>query len=376
MKFIHTADLHLGRVLNNIDLTEDQRETLFELADIAVREKADAVLIAGDVYQKAQPSAAAMTLFSDFLLRLNENGVRAVVIPGNHDSGERVAYLAPFMERGGVYVCGPFRGTLEKTVFHDAEGDVNVYMLPFLRPGEVRAHCAGADVKDYTDAVRTVLERAGIDFAERNVILAHQYVTGAVLCDSEEHVIGGLDNVDGSVFEGFDYVALGHLHTPQRVGKDTVRYSGSLIKNALAEKDHHKSVVVIELGKKGEVTLRTEPLHQRRDVREVRGSLGELLDMAPSMDLVRAVVTDENVPPDARVSLSAVFPNMIAFAVENSKTNEERSVDAGETLREQTVEELFTDFYAMQNNGELPDEEHLKVLRDVLGTIEEGGIKE
>lgn len=370
MRFLHLADLHLGRVLNNYNMLEDQRYTLNALVKTVSEQKIDAVLIAGDVYQKASPPAEAMTLFSDFLCKLHELNVKVFIISGNHDSAERVSYLAPFMARDGIFVTDTFSGKLQTVTLTDGYGPVHIHMLPFIRPVSVRPFTE-KKINDYTDAVRAVIEASEMDRSERNILIAHQYVTGAVLSDSEERVVGGLDNVDGSVFEGFDYVALGHLHTPQRVGRDTVRYSGSLLKNSFSEVGHVKKAVCIEMREKGETELSFIPVPVAREMREIKMPLSEVLAQPYSEDLMRVILTDEDVPPDARVTVTTVFPYLLSFGVCNSKTTEETGVDAGEILRTNTVEELFSDFYAMQNNGVRPGEEHLKVLRSILEDLEE-----
>lgn len=370
MRFLHLADLHLGRVLNNYDMLEDQRYTLEALVKMTADQKIDCVLIAGDVYQKASPPADAMSLFSGFLCRLRDLGVKVFVISGNHDSAERVSYLAPFMARDGIYVSDTFAGKLQTVTLTDEYGPVRIHMLPFIRPAGVRAF-TDKKITDYTDAVRAVIEASPVDHSERNILIGHQYVTGAVLSDSEERVVGGLDNVDGSVFEGFDYVALGHLHTPQRVGRDTVRYAGSLLKNSFSEVGHRKTAVCIDMKEKGKTELSFLPIPVAREMREIRMTLREVLEQPYSEDLMRVILTDEDVPPDARVTVTTVFPNLLSFGVCNSKTTEETGVDAGEFIRKNTVEELFSDFYAMQNNGVRPGEDHLRVLRGILEDLEE-----
>ena len=367
---MHLADLHLGRVLNNYNLLEDQRYTLNALVDTVREQKIDTVLIAGDVYQKSSPPAEAMTLFSDFLYKLNTAGVKVCVISGNHDSAERVSYLAPFMARDGIYVTDTFTGKLQTVTLSDAFGPIRIHMLPFIRPANVRPY-TDRKIADYTDAVRAVIDASGIDTSERNILIAHQFVTGAVLSDSEERVVGGLDNVDGSVFEDFDYVALGHLHTPQKVGRDTVRYSGSLLKNSFSEVNHKKTAVCIDMQEKGNISYSLVPVPVIRDMREVRMTLNEVLAQPYSEDLVRVVLTDEEVPPDARVTVTTVFPNLLSFGICNSKTTEETSVDAGEIQQGKTVEELFSDFYAMQKNGVKPTQAHLEVLRSILDGLED-----
>lgn len=371
MKFMHLSDLHIGKRLNDISLLEDQAYALERVLEIAERENVDCVLIAGDVYQKASPQAEAMTLFDSFLTRLSKAGKHVYMISGNHDSDRRISYFAHFLKNNGVYVSEAFDGMLQRVEANDEYGKMYIHLLPFLRPTSVKRFFPEEEIVSYEDAVRCVLSHSPIDENERNVLICHQLVTGAETSDSEEEAVGGLDNISPSAFDGFDYVALGHIHKPQRAGRDHMRYAGSLLKYSLSEKDHRKSVCIVDVKEKGNLTVTLHPIPAVRDVREVRGLMGELCRMPYSEDYVRCVVTDELPPPDARVTLSTVFPNMIKFSIENSKTQVDMDVTQENDIENKSVMDLFREFYRMQNGGGAPSERHISVIEEILKEMEE-----
>ena len=371
MKLLHIADLHLGKRMNDIDLLEDQIHVLRQIREIAVSEKTEAVLIAGDVYQKASPQSEAMTAFNDFVSALAESGIKVFAISGNHDSDRRISYFSALLRKSGVYVSERFTGVLQQYSLYDAYGEVVVSLLPFIRPLTVRRFYPDRNIVSYQDAVAAVLSASPIDRSKRNVLLCHQFITGAELSDSEERTVGGLDNIDASLFDAFDYVALGHIHKPQKLGRPTLRYAGSPLKYSLSEAAHKKSAVLLELREKGDCRVELIPLRHLHDVREVEGMLSDVMKMDYSEDYVRVTVHDELVPPDARAAVSTVFPNMLKFAVVNSKTREERDVLASEMVEEKDVKELFSDFFRLQNNGVAPTEQQLALLDEVLKEMEE-----
>lgn len=370
MRFLHCSDLHLGKRLNEFELLPDQRQVLAQICRIAAEQAVDAVLIAGDIYDKPNPPAAAMEVFSEFLTRLREAGISVYLISGNHDSAQRISYFGSLLRSCGVYTTEQFDGHLQSYTLEDAYGPVQIHLLPFLKPVHVRRCFPEAEIQSYAEAVETVLRQTELDPAARHVLLAHQFITGAEPCESEQLFIGGLDQIPASVFDGFDYVALGHLHGPQRVGRDTLRYSGSPLKYSFSEEAHNKSVAIVELREKGTVTVTLEPLQQPHEMRQLRGGLEELLAMPYCEDYVRLTLTDEEVRPDARVSLLTVFPNMMRFGVENSKTKVDLEVQGIRTVENRTPLELFADFYAYQNNQVPPDEARLQLVTEILKELE------
>ena len=371
MRFLHIADLHLGKQMNDLSLMDDQRFILDQIAHIAAEEQADAVLIAGDVYQRSTPQAEAMALFDAFVSRLARDGRKVFVISGNHDSALRISYFSSLVRNAGVYVTEAFTGEMQHVTLQDADGELTVWMLPFLRPAQVRRALPEEKVTSYQDAVAAVLRNADIDLTGRNLLMCHQFIIGCEVCDSEELSVGTLDHIDGAVFDGFDYVALGHIHKPQKVLRDTLRYAGSPLKYSFSEAQHKKSVTIVDMREKGDVQVRKVPLYPLHDVRLIDGTLQEIMRMPYSEDYVWITIRDELPPPDAKVTLSVNFPNMMKFSVVNSRTKYDLDVRATETVENKTVAELFTDFYRLQNNDQLPSEMHMQVLNKVIRELEE-----
>ena len=371
MKLLHLADLHLGKQLNDLSMLNDQAFILEQIHHIAVEEKVDAVLISGDVYQRSSPQAEAMRLFDRFVSGLVDEKKNVFVISGNHDSALRISYFSSLIKTVGVHVTEAFSGSLQHVVMNDLEGEITIWMLPFLRPAYVKRAYPEEKITTYQDAVAAVLRHADIDPSKRNVLMCHQFITGCETSDSEELSVGGLDNVDAALFRDFDYVALGHIHKPQRLLRDTVRYAGSPLKYSFSEANHHKSVTIVDMAEKGSVTVRTIPLHPLRDVRCIEGTLEDLLRMDYSEDYVWVTIHDELPPPDAKISLSVNFPNMLKFSIVNSKTKYDLDILATSSMENKTVQELFQDFYRMQNNDQPPNEKHMQVLDKVILELEE-----
>ncbi|MBE6856118.1 MAG: exonuclease SbcCD subunit D [Ruminococcus sp.] len=366
MRILHTSDLHIGKRLNDVNLIEDQKYVLEQIINIAENQKCDAVIIAGDVYDKSNPSAEAMTLFNDFIMSLSERKIPVYIISGNHDSQERVAYFSGFARNMGVYISDGCKETPDVYTLEDEYGKVNICLLPFIKPVEARRILPDRKIETYEDAVRELISNVEINESERNIMVCHQYVTGASLCDSEELAIGGLDNISAELFDKFDYVAMGHIHGPQKIKRETLRYSGSPLKYSFSEANHKKSVTIADFKEKGEITVTTAPLELLHDVREVKGGLVQLMDMPYSEDYVRVTVTDENVVPDARISLLTVFPNMMKFAVENSKTAGQAEEIELSSVEDRSPTELFCDFYKFVNNNEPPTQEHIALFNEAM----------
>ena len=371
MRFLHIADLHLGKQMNDVSLLPDQEYMLEQIASIAESEGAEAVLIAGDVYQRSSPQAEAMALFDRFVSRLSEAGKKVFIISGNHDSALRISYFSSLLRASGVYASEAFEGKMQSVSLRDGAGEIVVWLLPFLRPSQVKRYLPEEKIVSYQDAAEAVLRQSPIDPKKRNILLCHQFITGCETSDSEEMAVGGLDNIDASVFDGFDYVALGHIHKPQRVLRDTLRYAGSPLKYSFSEANHKKSAVVVDVEEKGEIRVRAVPLHPLRDVRLLEGTMAELMEMDYSEDYLWITVHDELVPPDARVTLSTNFPNMMKFSVINSKTQMDMDVLASQSMENKSVTELFSDFYRLQNNDQDLSEAHRRVIDRVLGEMEE-----
>ena len=374
MLFLHIADLHIGKVLHKKSLLSDQIIVLNEIADIAAREKPDAVLIAGDIYQRSSPSAEAMTVFSDFLSKIAQIHIPCYIISGNHDSAERVSYLAEIAQIAGIHVPNPKAGEITSYPLRDEFGDITIHLMPFTTPMLVReAYPEKSDnIADYTDAVRIVLENHPITGSGRHVLVAHQFITGAQTSDSEELAIGGLDSIPASLFDQYDYVALGHLHAPQQAGRPGIRYAGSPMRYSFSEVTQKKSVTLVDLREPGsEPIIRTIPLHQPHDMLELRGELDELMTHEITDAFTHITLTDEEPQPDAARRLRTVFQNLLLFNVENSKKREDQSVDAGFHGQTLDFHTILRDFYAFQNNGAKLSESQIAIVNEILEAMDQ-----
>lgn len=399
MKFIHTADLHIGKTVCEHSMLDEQRHILARILEAVDSEKPDAVLIAGDVYDKPVPSAEAVAVLDDFLVELAARKVRTFVLSGNHDSAERIAFGGRLMEKSGVHVSQVYDGKFVPVTLSDSEGEVDVWMLPFVRPVTVRANLVTDEerdaVKDYTSAVKAALVQMHFTPGRRNVLLAHQFVTGAERSESEENV-GGLDNVDATVFAAFDYVALGHIHKPQNVlkgddGTVRARYSGTPLKYSLSEAVHKKSLTVVELGAAGNagdlfagngmrasLQIREIPLVPLHDVREIRGTFAEIV--SPEFrnaqvaagnkldDFVYIKLTDENDVPDAAQKLRGIYPNLMMLAYDNERTRNQADVGVAEAVDEKKPMELFGEFFEGRNGRPMKQEES-EFVQDLISSI-------
>lgn len=362
MKLIHLSDLHLGKRVNEFSMLEDQQYILTEILQIIDREKPDGVMIAGDVYDKSVPSAEAVALLDDFLVRLAKRDLQVFLISGNHDSPERMAFGGRLMAQSGVHLAPVYDGKVSPIPLTDEYGTVNLYLLPFLKPAHVRRCFPEREILTYTDALAAAIEAMGVDPAQRNVLVTHQFVTGAVRCDSEEISVGGTDNVDVSVFEPFDYVALGHIHGPQQVGRESVRYCGTPLKYSFSEAKHQKSVTVVELGEKGAVSVRTVPLTPMRDLAELRGTYEELTfrgfydGTSYPRDYVHITLTDEEDIPDAVSKLRIIYPNLMKLDYDNKRTRAGVILEGAEDQQRSPLE-LLEEFYEKQNGQPMGEEQ-------------------
>lgn len=362
MKFIHLSDLHLGKRVNEFSMIGDQKYILGQIFHIIEGERPDGVLIAGDIYDRSVPSVEAVGLFDDFLRKLAQEHVQVFVISGNHDSPERLAFAAGLIEHSGIHIAPVYDGTVRPVSLKDGYGTVNIYMLSFIRPAHVRSIFPDEDIDSYTAAVRAAVAHMDIRREERNILLTHQFVTGAVRTESEEISVGGSDNVDASVFDAFDYVALGHIHGPQHVGRESIRYCGTPLKYSFSEAKHCKSVTVLDLGEKGEIEIRTRELVPLHDMRELRGTYGELTDKrnyegTAVDDYLHITLTDEEDILDAVGKLRVIYPALMKLDYDNKRTRENREIVGGQEMEEKTPLELIRDFYEQQNNQPMNGEQ-------------------
>lgn len=355
MKIIHLSDLHLGKKLENYDLLEDQKYILTEVLKIINNEKPDAVIIAGDIYDKSVPPVEAVSLFDWFLVKLSSLDLQVYIISGNHDSPERLAFGESLMRNEGIHISPVYNGTVSAITQTDKYGKVNFFLLPFVKPYRVKRYYPESEIASYTDALRTVIDDMHINENERNVLIAHQYVTGAERSDSEEITVGGLDNVDVSVFDGFDYVALGHIHSPQHIGKDAVRYSGTPIKYSFSEVDQTKTVTVIDMKEKGNTEIHCVPLNPLRDMHVIKGTFSDLtskeyyLGTGFQDDYMRVILTDEDDIPDAAAKLRMVYNYLVRIEYDNTRTRHNAEIGRAEEVDNKSPLELFSELYVAQN---------------------------
>lgn len=386
MKVLHISDLHIGKRVNGMSMLDDQRYILRQILDIAEKRQVSVLLIAGDVYDKASPSAEAVTVFDAFLTEAVAAGLRVLAIPGNHDSAERIAYAQGLLEKQGVCLPPVYAGEVERVELEDEHGPVEFWLLPFLKPGDVRRFFPDEEIgDDYSAALRAVLGACVIDQVKRNVVLSHQLVTayGTAPDRADDEIkLGGMDNVDVSVYDAFDYVALGHVHRPQRVGRDTVRYSGSPLKYSFSEARYGKSVALVELGEKkpgddvGEcVSFELIPLVPLHDVREVRGTLADVLAMGAESDYLHITLSDEHPQLDAMAKIHEVFPNAmmldydnVTVLIDRPQTQLTADPDSMDTL------ELFGAFYESQVGNPLDDEQQ-DFARKLIAKVEDSAAK-
>ena len=379
MKFIHLSDLHLGKRVNEFSMLEDQKNILLEILKIIDQEQPDCILIAGDIYDKSVPSAEAVALLDDFLVRLSRRDLQVFIISGNHDSPERIAFGGRLMERSGIHLAPVYGGAATSIRLTDEHGPLNVYLLPFIKPAHMRRAFPEREINSYTDALSAAIEAMEVDSSVRNVLVTHQFVTGASRCDSEELSVGGVDNVDGSVFDSFDYVALGHLHGPQQVNRETVRYCGTPLKYSFSEAGHKKSLTVVELGAKGTVDLRTVPLTPMRDMVELRGTYEELTlrqfyaGTGYQESYIHITLTDEDDIPNAMRKLQIIYPYLMKLDYDNRRTRAGGRIDETESIQRQSPLELLDKFYEKQN-GQAMGESQREFAEKLMEEIWEGEI--
>lgn len=376
MKLIHLSDLHLGKRLNEFSLGEDQEYILNQILQIVEAEQPDAVVIAGDVYDKAIPSVEAVSLFDEFLVRLAGLHIHIFVISGNHDSPERIAFGSRLLEETGIHLSPVYGGSVEPVTLEDEFGPVDFYLLPFVKPIHVRRFFPEDPTDTYTQALSTAVGHMNLDEHRRNVLVTHQFVTGASRSDSEEISVGGADNVDSAVFDAFDYVALGHIHSPQHCGSEKIRYCGTPLKYSFSEAKDTKSVTVAELKEKGNLVIRTVPLKPLRELVELRGTFEELTDRhfyentTWTRDYVHLTLTDEEDIPDAVGKLRLIYRNLMKLDYDNARTRSNAEITGAQAQDTRSPLELFASFYELQNNRPMTAEQ-LVFLEELIARTEE-----
>ncbi len=377
MKFIHLSDLHIGKRVNEFSMIEDQKYILLEILSIIEKENVDAVLIAGDIYDKAQPSNEAVNLFDELIFRLSKLNVKTYIIAGNHDSADKLAFAYRFIEKSNIFISPVYNGEIKKHTIEDEWGKVNIFMLPFIKPINVRLQFEDEEISNYTDAVKVAVKHMDVDESERNIIVSHQFVTGAIRSESEEISLGGTDNVDVSAYDCFDYVALGHIHSPQKLIRDSVRYSGTPLKYSFSECRNKNSVTVVEMRDKGDIEISQILLKPMRDMVEIKGTYNELMaksyyeNLNSKNDYYHITLTDENDIPDALSRLRSIYTNVMKLDYDNKRTRASMSVNTSGITQSKSPIELFDELYEMQN-GDKPDDEQEKLVSSLMKEIWEG----
>lgn len=374
MKFLHLGDLHIGKTLCDFDLCEDQEYILNQIIDIAKDRNVDAVLIAGDVYDKAIPSEAAVRLFDEFLNNLVKEKFKVCMISGNHDSDERLNFGSSLFKINNLYISAKCDETIYKKTFEDDYGKVNVYLLPFVKHYQVRRLFPQKEINNYEDAVRVLIENSNIDASERNIIVAHQFVTNKSempqLSGSEgvgTKNVGTIEMISAGIFDEFDYVALGHIHSCQSVGKETVRYSGSPLKYSLSEVNADKYVPIVELNAKGDVKVEKVLLKPLREVRHIKGTIEKLLDknnIKSPDDYIYVTLTNEDYISDAMGIFQQYYPNTLHIDYDNSRTKDIQEVNVSDITQGYSFEDMVSMFYREIYGCDISSEE-MELMQEV-----------
>lgn len=380
MKLLHLADLHLGKILQEQSLIEDQEYMLNQIIKLIKKENVETVLISGDVYDRSVPPSEAVNLLDSFLKTLiKELKIKVFIIAGNHDSKDRLGFGSKIFEDEGLYIESKYTGNLRKVELQDEYGKLNIYMLPFVKPVEVKQFFEDDLENNYNIAINKIIGKEEINKRERNIILVHQFVTAGTIeperTESEVLSLGGIENVDVSNFNDFDYVAIGHVHRPQKIGRDTARYAGTMLKYSFSEINHNKTVSIIEIKEKGDININLVQLNPLRDMREIKGPLEELIkpenyECGNTNDYIKAVIINEEPVYDAIGQIRRIYPNTLKLEIRNSKTInnvEEQNINL-ENIKKKTELELFADFYKSQNNVEL-DERQTEIIKNIISEV-------
>jgi exonuclease SbcD len=375
MRFFHLSDLHLGKKVNGFSMIEEQKDILDKIIEFAKEYKPDSVLIAGDVYDKSFPVVDAIDILDKFIVSLNQLNISVFIISGNHDDARRLSFGSELLENSKVYIVRSYNGEVTPITVSDKQGNIKIWMLPYLKPAIVRPYFPEKTISTYTEAVEAVLSEIEINTNERNILIAHQFITGAVTSESEELSVGGSENVDVHLFDNFDYVALGHIHRPQKISRDTVRYSGTPLKYSFSEVKDKKSVTLVEMGEKRDIKISEIPLIPLREMREIRGEYNEIMKRENYIgtnldDYIHIILTDEQDEPDAITKLRTVYPNIMALDYDNKRTNSDGLFSYTVSTENKTPSELFGKLFEQQN-GQKMTAEQLNYVEEMLKKIAE-----
>lgn len=373
MKFLHLSDLHLGKNLNGFSLYQDQAYILHQVVQIAQNEQIEAVIIAGDIFDKSVPNSQAIQLFDEFLTSWAELNLPVFIISGNHDNAQRVAFGANLFKQNNIFISPVYNGNISPITLEDNFGKINFYLLPFLKPTTVRNFFPDEEITSYNQAIEIALKNISLNTNERNILIAHQFVTGAYICDSEDIVVGGIDNIDANLFQDFDYVALGHLHTPQTILRKSIRYCGTLLKYSFSEINQEKSLTIVDFFTKNDINIKTISLSPLHDMRKLKGSYADLTlksnyEHTNTTDYLAIILTDEEDIPDAINRLRSIYPNIMQLSYENTRTNTAKQLANIDIHNLKSPLTLFKEFYTQQNNQDLNTEQNA-ILEELIHDI-------
>ena len=370
MRFLHISDLHLGKRVYEYSMLEEQRNALRQVLEAIDEKNVDGIFIAGDIYDKTVPTIEAVELFDNFLVELAKKEIDVFIISGNHDSPERIGFGAELFKSKRIHISKPYEGNVEYVDVCDEHGRIRVHLIPYLKPANVRRFYPDEEVIDFNGAIRVVVKHMDLDKDARNIVLVHQFITGAVRSESEESFLGGMDNIEYDLFDDFDYVALGHIHKSQAMGRQQVRYSGALVKYAIDEIKQVKSITLGEMNDKGEVIIDTIPIKPVHDMRHIEGTYLELTDRNNYIDTkvddyLHVVLKDEEDVPDALRKLRVIYPNILKLEYDNTRTRHRNSVIEREAVKKREPIEYIEELFYLQNNDKMNDEQ-LGVLRQLM----------
>ncbi|MBR2592995.1 MAG: exonuclease SbcCD subunit D [Firmicutes bacterium] len=378
MKFMHLSDLHIGKRLNEFSLAEDQAHILDKILETAKNERVDAVIIAGDIYDRSVPSVEGVRLFDRFITALSEMGIYVFIISGNHDSPERLAFGSGLMAASRVFISPVYEGDIEPVKLSDEFGDIFVYLLPFVKPAQVRHYFPDEKIESYTQMMEFIVSRMDIDKNKRNILVTHQYAAGAEKSDSEETLTaGGTESIDFGVFSNFDYTALGHIHKAQFIGGKSVRYCGTPLKYSFNEEYQEKTLTILELSEKGRISFTEIPLQPLRDMRTIKGTYEELTALSfygntNTDDYIRAILTDEDDVVNAMARLRTIYPNLMTMSYENSRTKADFQINDNYVYEDKSPMEHFSDFFEMVNGSKMSEKQR-KFTAELIEKITEEG---
>ncbi len=359
-------------------MADDQKYILDQIIKITKEEKADGIIIAGDIYDKAIAPVEAIRIFEDFLTELVKLKIKVYIISGNHDNSDRLTFGSGFMENSGIFFSHNYDGTAACPTFTDEFGEVKIYLLPFIRPQNVRPCFPDKEIADYNDALKTAVDSLNIDCSKRNILVTHQNVTNAKHCDSEELIFGGLDNISSKIFKDFDYVALGHIHSPQHIERESIRYCGTPLKYSTSEINQTKSVTVIDLKEKGNLSVYQKELKPLRDMRQVKGKFDDIIKNSSSddknhEDYINVVLTDEDDVADAMARIRQVYPFALQIEYDNYRTQHIADSIKTSDVKKMNPCDVFSAFYTDRTEKELSEDEseYIKTLvEDIWGKEE------